>query len=279
MRGATGDTGWSSDAFSPPRELGGAAEGHPRVVEVALGTDSAAPRPFVVLAGPVLRMHSQPAYHPYAHVGRKRQKLKNLCWVPIVSTVVHHYTGKALSCDEVVSTVGTSEGLDVAQDPVEVLECHWGIGSRDAYADSSSPALSHAPLYVRNDSEEAVSSAWWLDLRTSVDAKHPVFLLGERLDAKTVRAAIRDNDNYCHCLLVVGYEGALATGPRSSDARRARRGAAPRLRLKDPCLAERIVEATCEAEGGAVQLHTFARGSRRRPVPPARECVLWTQVS
>ena len=171
---------------------------------------------------------------------------------------MHHYTGKALSCDEVVSTVGTSEGLDVAQDPVEVLECHWGIGSRDAYADFS-PALSHAPLYVRNDSEERCL-VWWLDLRTSVDAKHPVFLLGERLDAKTV---CRDPRQRQLLPLLAGSRVRGRACDGTVEQRRAGRDAARAAPASQgPLPGGETVEATLEAEGGAVQLHTFARGDR-----------------
>ena len=57
-------------------------------------------RPWLVIGGPALRMHTQP------HAAPSGNKLTQLCWVPPVATLVEHYTGRAMTCEEVLRAAG-----------------------------------------------------------------------------------------------------------------------------------------------------------------------------
>lgn len=276
LSGATGATGWCSSALELPGPLEAALQaGVAREpVEVQLRTDvAAAERPWVVLGGPCLRMHSQPTRG--LRRGQRRQKLKNLCWVPPVATVVEHYTGQSLTCDEVLRTLGKDDGRDEAEDPLEMLSDHWGIECGSAYVESLEEHSGGRPrgwdeegtrpLYEQAGGGcERVSAEWWACMAAALAAGHPTFVLGERVEAANVRLAKKHGDSYCHCMLVVGFEGALGA-PQSSDRRSAStRGdqTPPRLLVKDPCNAERLLEATFAANlgSGAVQLRVHHRG-------------------
>lgn len=101
-------------------------------------------------------------------------------------------------------------------------------------------------------------------MAAALAASHPTFVLAQRVEADTIRLAKKHGDSYCLCMLVVGFEGALGA-PRSSDRRSSStRGVQmpPRLLVKDPCHAERLLEATFAANfgSGAVQLRVYHRG-------------------
>lgn len=225
-------------------------------------------RPWVVLGGPCLRMYSQPAR------GLQRQKLKNLCWVPPVATVVEHYTGERLSCEDVLRAVGMT-GKDEAEDPLELLSEHWNIDCGSAFVDGTDVHSGGGPsgweeegtqaLYEEADGRERVSAEWWSGMATALAAGHPTFVLGERVEAAGIRLAKKHGDSYCHCLLIVGFEGALGA-PQSSDRRgTGARGmrTPPRLLVKDPCDAARLLEATFDSsavDSGAVRLHVHHWG-------------------
>lgn len=277
LRGATGFAGWSTSGLALPDGLPQAtAEPPARVLESRFSSDDAATeRAWVLLCGLVLRMPSQPALRMLAHPGEaaKPRKLKNLCWVPPVATVVAHYTGREHSCDEVLERCGVHE--DTAEDTLEMLSLHWGIECEAAYTDGASHSGGApsgweeeggtAPLYEVRDGLERVVGGWWTELAAAIASGHPFFLLAERLEAETVRRCTRTGASYCHCLLVVGHEGSLAAGACGSDRRsRNGRGAAvsARLLVKDPCRADRILEASFESAGGAVQLHVFFEGGK-----------------
>ena len=230
---------------------------------------AASERPWVVLGGACLRMRSQPTR------GLRRQKLKNLCWVPPVATVVEHYTGQSLTCDKVLRTVGKTDGTDEAADPLEMLSDHWGIECGSAYVDgpeehsggrpSRWDEEGTRPLYEEAGGGcERVSAEWWACMAAVLAAGHPTFVLAERVEAANIRLAKKHGDSYCHCMLVVGFEGVL-NAPQSSDRRGAgARGVqtAPRLLVKDPCNAERLLEATFAANfcSGAVQIRVHHWG-------------------
>ena len=249
------------------------AAGEVRFTTVFATDEDAKVRAWALLAGPVLRMHAQPAF---THSGSsKRQKLLNLCWVPPIATVVQHYTGAGITCDQVLRTTVGDEVQDEAQDSIEMLLQHWDIDCCSAFTDGVGDHSGGAPsgwdetspLYEMRDGIECVCSAWWRELAAGIASAHPSFLLAERMEAATVRDAMRSSNSYCHCLLVVGYEGSIANGPLSSDRRAGgARGAAtsPRLLLKDPCRSERLLEASFEAPTPdcAVQLRVFFQGGR-----------------
>lgn len=278
LRGVSGSTGWCSSALELPGPLEAAlAAGVARKpVEVQMCTDVAAvERPWVVLGGPCLRMHSQPIRG--LRRGLRRQKLKNLCWVPPVATVVEHYTGQCLTCDDVLRALGKDDGRDEAEDPLEMLSDHWGIECESAFVDileehsggrpKGWDQEGTRPLYEHERAGggcERVSAEWWACMAAALSAGHPTFVLAERLEATNIRVAKKHGDSYCHCMLVVGFEGAVDT-PQSSDRRSSStRGVQtpPRLLVKDPCNAERLLEATFAANLGsdAVHLRAHHRG-------------------
>ena len=82
LRGESGLSGWSSAALDLPEALPADVADSSRrgaVYNSVFATDEDAKvRAWALLAGPVLRMHAQPAF---THSGSsKRQKLLNLCW-------------------------------------------------------------------------------------------------------------------------------------------------------------------------------------------------------
>lgn len=247
-------------------------------------------RRWFLLCGPVLRMHSQPRARSSVHSGstvsrgaQHKTKLHNLCWVPPVATIVEHYTGERLSCESVLTKVDAS-GLDDSQDPLEVLEEHWGIPSRSPYIDGTEPhsggvaggwdAHEMMPLYDTAHGCEHVVQEWWGSLTDSITGGHPIYLLAERLEGETIRHAKKQGASYCHCLLVVGFEGKLAAlgGGREEVVAECtdRRGMssngatpAPRLLVKDPSCADRLLEASFESHFGApVQLRVFLKAGK-----------------
>ena len=120
------------------------------------------------------------------------------------------------------------------------------------------------PLYEQAGGGcERVSAEWWACMAAALAAGHPTCVLGERVEAANVRLAKKHGDSYCHCMLVVGFEGALGA-PQSSDRRSAStRGdqTPPRLLVKDPCNAERLLEATFAANFGSGAVQPLVRGS------------------
>ena len=285
--GETAFAGFSSQCLELPDGLPPAVDmQRGNVLEARLQTNAAqaGQRDWVLLGGPILRMHSQPSLSmrsSHAPESRKKRKLSNLCWVPPVSTLVAHYTGRELSCDDVLQMAQPERRVDEAEDPLEVLQTHWGIDCTRPFVDgdgahsggrlSGWEAREVQPLYVTTNGIEHVCANWWRETADALADGHPVFLMAERLEAQTVRHAQRTGSSYCHCLLVIGFEGSLADGPRSGD----RRGAAartsgrgldtpPRLLIKDPCVASRLLEGMWDAStagGGAMQLHVFVRES------------------
>ena len=184
-----------------------------------------------------------------------------------MATVVEHYTGQALTCDEVLTTVGKTDGRDEAEDPLKMLGEHWGIGCVSAFVDgleehsggrpSGWDDEGTRPLYEYNGGCERVLAEWWACMAAALAAGHPTFVLAERVEAANIRIAKKHGDSYCHCMLIVGFEGALGD-PQSSDRRGAsERGVQtpPRLLVKDPCHAERLLEATFEANFGSGAVH------------------------
>lgn len=246
-------------------------------------------RPWLVLGGPALRMHTQPSAAP------GRAKLTQLCWAPPVATLVEHYTGCAHSCEEVLHAAGNFNWADVAEDPLEVLSEHFDIEAEAPWLDSDGGTNSDGDAYGWAAGEvralykkagdaagcahvEHVAPAWWVELVAAVCGGHPTYLLCERLEAVYVRLANQrahgddgQGRSHSHCLLVVGVEGAGGIACTSN-----RRGGAPRLLLKDPCCEERdrLIEATFEAEAGVATvgwqrvqlraLHANGRGVESR---------------
>ena len=86
-------------------------------------------RPWLVIGGPALRMHTQP------HAAPSGNKLTQLCWVPPVATIVEHLTGRAMTCEEVLRAAGNHSWADVAEDPLEVLSEHFDIEAGAAWLD------------------------------------------------------------------------------------------------------------------------------------------------
>ena len=193
-----------------------------------------------------------------------------------MSTIVEHYTSRVLTCDDVLEAVGVG-GMDDAADPIEVLGHYFGIDCCSAFLDDEAAHSGGGgpvgweeegtrALYevVGDGREERVVADWWSEMAAALGAGHPTFLLGERLEQCTVRHAKKRGNSFSHCLLIVGFEGTPGA-PRSSDRRGdGDRGTrtAPRLLIKDPCNAERLLEATFESAGAAVQLQLFHDGGR-----------------
>ena len=289
LQGETGITGYTSTALTMPIGLPNAladTENEGRVVSANLQTDAKAiARDWVFLAGPILRMPSQPLSTGYASTPRnKRRKLVNLCWVPPIVSVAAHYMRHVPTCDDVMRECGkefeVGSAFDEAEDPLEMLDRYWDIGCINGFTDGSASHSGGGPtgwddeggmrrLYRTVDGEEQVSREWWDETAKAISSGHPVFLLTERLEAATVRHCTRTGSSYCHCLLVVGFEGRMvgAVGqPLSSDRRAtSARGRAtlPRLLVKDPCLAERVLEMAFESHHDVpVQCHVYTEGGR-----------------